>query len=244
MIDKAKWAAGFQKVKFETTTKQYFGKYCFKLVLFSPGGRAIYTERLPIEKTLEIRQHLNRSYNYGGSWRGAGAGRYLNLADAALLYYIRTKRKELKDLTKFRVEEPFVTVYADSEDVLLNFARGIPDGCSDRIESVSGPESEAAMQLLKLGSILISKPSDYQFKVTLRDGRFPVATKLNLHSYLDGLGTEISLPKSCRTHLTRNSTWMYNVYFYCNDARIVSMLNLIEPNIVRNINSLVFTDNE
>ena len=123
------------------------------MVLFSPGGRAIYTERVPIEKTLEIRQHINRTYNYGGSWRGVGGGRYLNLADAALLYYIRNKKKELKSSAKFRVEEPFVTVYADSEDILLDVAKNVPVGCSDRIEMVAGPESLSAMELLNQASI-------------------------------------------------------------------------------------------
>lgn len=244
MINKGQWTTDFPNIKFGTTTKQYFNQYCFKLVLFSPGGRSIYNKSVSIEKSLEIRQHISKSYNYGGSWRAGGASRYLNLADADLLNYIKNKKTELKNIIKIRVEEPFVTIYADSEDLLYRFAQGMPAKSVEKAELVAGPDSQSAMELLKTGAILLTKPNFYQFKITLRDGRYSMETKTNLYSYLKQLGEEVSLPDGPRSHLVRNSQWMYNVYFYCNDEKLVTVLNLIEPNIVRTINSLVFTNDE
>lgn len=244
MINKAQWTTDYPNIKFGCTTKQYFNQYCFKLVLFSPGGRSIYNKSLSIEKSLEIRQQINKSYNYGGSWRVGGANRYLNLADIDLLNYIKNKKTDLKNIIKIRIEEPFVTIYADSEELLFQFAQGMPRKSVEKIELVAGPESQSAMDLLKTGAIILNKPTFYQFKITLRDGRYSAETKANLYAYLNQLGDEISIPGGPRSNMTKNSSWMYNVYFYCNDEKLVTVLNLIEPNIVRTINSLVCATNE
>ncbi len=240
MINRLQWTQLFSNIKFENTVKQYFNKYCFKLVLFAPGGRSIYNKKYSIEQSIELRQQISKSYNYGGSWSYRhDKNSYLHLADLLLLSHIKAQKAEYRDRIKIRVEEPRITVYASSEADLLEFAKSLPGVSFDRVELLSAPQDLSAMAQLETGAILVSKPADYQYKITLRDTRLPVSAKLSILNYLIGLGTDISLPKSCKIQLARNSTWLYNTYFYCQDEKIITMLNLIAPDIVRSINSFV-----
>ena len=243
MIKKGDWLLLNADIKFEHTSKQFYGKYCFKLVVFAPGGRSIYNNKRTIEQSIHIRQQVAKNYNPGGSWGVSrwsqeGFGRYVNLADVNLLAFFKQKKSQLKDTIKFRVDEPFITLYASTEQELLDFARELPGENSDKIELISAPTSDQAKALLESGAIITNNPREYAFKVTLRDGRYTTETKTTLLNYLLSLGTDVELPKASKTHLSRLN-WMYNVYFYCNDDRIVTMLNLMAPNIVRAVNSLV-----
>ena len=127
------------------------------------------------------------------------------------------KKKELKDLVS---------------DYLRPFL--------NNIESVAGPANDQAADILNTGAIIRKTNNGYTHKVILRDGRYGSDIKEAILSYLNGLNVEIvNVPKSCREMFCKSSGFVWNCYFYTNDASVVTFLNLIHPGLVSNIHELV-----
>jgi hypothetical protein len=79
------WKNKNYSIQFEETTKQFFGKYLYRIKLSVPGGRIIYENR-DYAEAVESRRHF-RQFNPGGYW---GKGAYLNdIIDVELLHIIR-----------------------------------------------------------------------------------------------------------------------------------------------------------
>lgn len=229
------WKNKNNQICFEETTKQFFGKYLYRLNLSVPGGRIIY-ENKDYAQAVEARRDL-RKFNPGGYW-----GRnLLNVDDIniKLLHIVR----ELKDTypnVKMRIEEPEVQFYAETENELKILADQLTENHTTRILAVSGPASKSVQQLLKNGVIIRKKDLGYQYKIVLRDGRCDVGTKQQILSYLEGMGTdEVKLSVGVKKMLDSKYNGFWGVWFYANDTKITTFLELIHPGCVSNIHPVV-----
>ena len=107
------WVQCNPKLTIEHTTKKYFGKYLYKLVLYAPASRLIHSKG-SIEQDLQYR----RNFNHGGSWRYKN---FTNRADNANVGFLEKMRdvKHDKNLNiKLRAEEPRIQIYANNEQDL------------------------------------------------------------------------------------------------------------------------------
>jgi hypothetical protein len=234
-MDISYWKNKNSQIRFEETAKQFFGKYLYRIKLSVPGGRIIYENR-DYAEAVESRRHF-RQFNPGGYW---GKGASLNdIIDVELLRTIR----ELKDANphiKMRIEEPEVQFYADTENELKDMVDQIEAKYSTILLSVSGPTSGATQDLLKNGVIIRKKEFGYQYKVILRDGRCDVATKQQILNYLESLGTdEVKVSPGVNRMLDSKYNGFWSVWFYTNDERVTTFLELILPGCVLNIHPLV-----
>jgi hypothetical protein len=79
-MDTSYWIQCNPKVSVEHTTKKYFGKYLYKLVLYAPAGRLIHSKG-SMAQELQYR----RSFNHGGSWRYKNLSKDAENADIEFL---------------------------------------------------------------------------------------------------------------------------------------------------------------
>ena len=86
-MDTLFWIQCNPKISVEHTTKKYFGKYLYKLVLYAPASRLIHSKG-SIEEDLQYR----RNFNHGGSWRYK---HFTNSADHANVEFLE-KMRDLK----------------------------------------------------------------------------------------------------------------------------------------------------
>jgi hypothetical protein len=236
-MDTSFWIRCNPKVTVEHTTKKYYGKYLYKIVVYCPAGRLIDSKgAMTVELThrKEVTKHINQS-----GWWGARHNRDLDSADVHFLNVLRGIRKNPNGI-KMRVEEPRIQIYAQTEDELVNLVIDHLQPFLRNIENVAGPANEEAAEILNSGAIIRKTNNGYSHKVILRDGRYSVEIKETILQYLEGLQLETAgIPKSCREMFTKSSRYVWNCYFYTNDPSVTTFLNLISPGIVSNIHELV-----
>lgn len=236
-MDTSFWIRCNPKITVEHTTKKYYGKYLYKIIVYCPAGRLI-DNKGPMADELEHRIDMFKHIAQSGWW-GQRQNRDLANANVELLDVLRTIRRNPNGI-KLRVEEPRIQIYANSEDELVDLVTNKLQSFVTNIEEISGPATDEAAEILNSGAIIRKTHNGYTHKVILRDGRYGPEIKEAILQYLDNLNIEmVNMSKSCRSMLSKSSSYIWNCYFYTNDPSIAMFLNLIQPGLVSNIHELV-----
>lgn len=241
-MDISAWIPYNPDIVLENTTKKFFGKYLYKLVVYCPAGRIIDGKKT-IDDEFAHRQMVANSMTH--VWSSL-RNRDLDKADLDFLNRMRTLRQSTFPGIKMRVEEPRVQIYAETETQLRNIVTSYFQRSDYKyIEAITGPEDSDAEAILNSGAIIRKTDLGYTHKVILRDGRYGADLKKNVLDYLGGLGPNvIKLPKSGIEMLCKPSGYIWNLYFYTNDPGIATFINLINPGLVLNIHELVVASNK
>ena len=237
-MDTSFWIRSNPKITVEHTTKKYFGKYLYKIVVYCPAGRLVDSKEsmdVALLHRREISKHINQS-----GWWGVRQNKDLDHANIEFLSILRGIRQDRTLGVKLRVEEPRIQIYAANEEDLIKLVSTYFQPFKTCIESVAGPEDSVAEDFLNSGAIIRKSDNGYTHKVLIRDGRYTAETRETVLQYLDSLGPEIAqLPLSGYGMLNKNSSYIWNLYFYTNDPSVTTFLNLIHPGLVLNIHPLV-----
>lgn len=238
-MDTSFWIRYNPKIQIDHTTKKFFGKYLYRLVIYAPAGRIINSKG-PLEDELKNRHQMTKNFNQGGWW-GYRYNRDLNNANLDFLEKIREIKHNRSLKIKIRVEEPRIQIYAESDKELKDLVQTYFDQTQiNLVESISGPEDSTAEATLNSGAIIRKTDNGYKYKVIIRDGRYPIQVKDQLLNYLLSLGKEeIHLSKTSIEMLQKSSGFIWNLYFYTNDINVVTFLNLISPGVISNTHELV-----
>jgi len=245
-MDTSSWIQYNPKISITHTTKKFFGKYLYKLVVYCPAGRLIDTKpSQSIDSAYEHRKLILKNVNHGGWW-GHRYNKDIDNADLGFLNLMRDIRHNRTLGVKLRVEEPRVQIYAETDEQLHDLVNNHFDiAHSIYVESVSGPEDAVAESILNSGAIIRKTDLGYKYKVILRDGKYDTQIKESLLNYLNNLGPEdVKLPKTGIEMLQKSSSFIWNLYFLTNDPSVTTFLNLISPGIVSNIHELVVLEHK
>lgn len=236
-MDTSFWIQCNPKITVEHTTKKYFGRYLYKIVVYAPAGRLI-DNKDPLDQALAHRKDVTKHINYGGYW-GHRANKDLDRANLPLLEVLRDLRKNADNI-KLRVEEPRIQIYAKTESELKDLISSHFQPFTTNIESFAGPADVDAEIFLNSGAIIRKTNNGYSHKVILRDGRYTNDIKSSISQYLNGLGEDlVGVPASCQDMLVKSSGYIWNAYFYTNDPSVIMFLNLMHPGLVLNCHELV-----
>jgi len=243
-MDISFWIQCNPNLTVEHTTKKYFGRFLYKLVVYCPAGRLIDSKG-DMAAALEHRRLMSKNVNYGGWW-GHRLNKDLDHAEVEFLTHLREIRLDRGLGVKLRVEEPMVQIYAKSDSDLQNLVNThFLNSQRQHVRAVAGPKDAEAETVLNSGAIIRKENNGYRYKVILKDGRYTPAIKQSLLQYLDNQGPEqVQLSKTAREMLSKSTSFVWNLYFYSNDISITTFLNLISPGIVSNYHELVVLDNK
>jgi len=215
------------------TTKQFFGKYLWRLQVYAEGGKLITSEYEDLVHALKIRERAV-NYNYAGYWRRKPVDR----VNFPLLYAVRHLRQKYGEAIRLRIEEPEICFYAADEETLKEIADDLSTYSSEFM-NITGPADKAAEEILKTGAILSNRTSEYSHKVIIRDGRYDFDVKQQILSYLDSLGNLVKLSSNTRDMLNKRLPNVWGLFFYTNDPDIVTFIRLIDPKFVLNVHPLI-----
>lgn len=233
------WKKLNSNVSILETKKKFFNNYYYNIKYFCPGGRIISNsidmDLFDITNAIEQRHEMHRHYNYGGSWRVARER--LNDIDPLQLSDMVAIKKQYATAIRFRVEEPYVTLYAADEAVLYGIAEQQLKRWTHNIFSVSKPLSEDIKTLLDSGAVVAKTDVGYKYKFVCKDGS--CSNKQSIHSYLQQLGDQVKVSGAVWRMLGKDTGFIWGVWFYANDPNIANILNIIEPNFVSNIHEVV-----
>lgn len=240
-MDSLDWKTLNSNIVIKETKKKFYNRFLYSLKLYCPAARIILNpNNVDISHAVLSRLEFERVYNYGGSWRGAIHARYRSYnADIEIkqLEYLREIKNKFDDI-KIRIEDPYVQLYANSEEILYDIAKVNFADYVNRLHSVQKPKDANTKKLLESGSIIIKNPINYRYKFVCKSGT--CKNKTAILNYLYNLGDEIKASDSIWTLLENNAhDCIWNVWFYANDPNIADMLNIIEYNFVTNIHEVV-----
>ena len=239
-MDISFWTRCSPNITVEQTTKKYYGKYLYKIIVYAPAARIIDSKSSDLQKAYEHRMYVNNHIRQS-SW-GYAYSRDVENADIQFLNVLRHIKKNVSGI-KLRIEEPRVQLYAATEDELVNLVIDHLQPFVKYLESVAGPANDESADLLNSGAIIRKIDNGYSHKVLLRDGRYNADTKASILNYLESLGSDIvKLPQSGRNMLTKSSAYIWNLYFFTNDPSVLTFLNLIYPGLVLNCHELVIVE--
>jgi hypothetical protein len=239
-MDISFWKNLSPDIEFENTSKKYFGQYLYKLEVYAPGCKSIHATDIP--KDLTSRGRTHPGYNLGGSWWNIKLQNWLSKADMSQLSRLQYIKNIFPDV-KVRTQEPTISFYATSEDVLKNIILEMDKVHQANVKNITGPESAEIGELLSNNNkILVKRKPAYQYKVCLREKKFATESRQQILSYLDSLGELIKIPTGTRTQLIRTHGWLWGCYFYTNDPGVVDFVRLLNPDIVREVSELIYIE--
>ena len=226
--------------KIVDTKKKFFNRYLYKIVFCVPACRLVAMKSdCDISEQLEVRQKMISTYHYGrGSYSSYTlAARRNNMligANVSQLEYFKKIVLEYEDRIKIRIEEPFLTIYADDESLLLNIA----DPEKAAVTEFHRPSGAVAMAALNRGECIVKTATEYTHKVVFKELAISAESKAGIYSYLTGLGDIVKMTKGCERNLRENRFWFTSSYFYTKDESILTFLNLIAPGTIAGIYKL------
>lgn len=239
-MDTLYWSSNFPGIKQQPTTKLYYKKFLWRLVVFVPGGELIYSKNPDLHEALEYRRATAISYNWAGSWYSRRSN-HLNDVNVGLLYVAKNIRDQYGKQIRIRIEEPMLQFYAEDEQTIRAIAKefAYPTDYKAHVEEINGPINDAEAKILLSGAIIKRNPSGFQYKVILRDGRYRLECKQQILTYLENLGDQIKITPKCQEMLAQPYPSCWGVFFYTNDPGVATMLRLINPDIIGNIHEII-----
>ena len=238
-MDSLHWRNLNQHVKIETTKKQYFNRYLWRLVyqikkvnLVNDKHVHDIISHVREGRSIELnnKKYPPTSGGYTGfyyrpeSWEGV---------DAVLLDRLRSIVSTFKHQVKFRCEFNTMQIYAETEEDLKRVAEAISH--NDGIVGLSYPAA-GTEQALRDGHVIMPK-MDYKFKIVLRDGNYPVHIKQSIYNQLSQRD-DVKIPPNLTRELGKKYPALWGAYFYSNDDSIVTVLSLISPGIIGKIHPI------
>lgn len=244
-MDLSFWSKLTPGIIYEPTRKQFYNRFCYKLVMQAHCGRII-NDKGSVASELNHRRKMrdNIRYNYGGSWMSRHVDN-VEAADERQLETLRSIRNGYGDRIKMRVEEPWVQIYSEDSQTLQDIANRFPQDLHSKFISISYPESDEQKKLLESGKILVKSTNKigYKYKVFLRDGNYSSEIKQSVHDYLIALGPDVKISGGTRAMLKNGHNFIWGCFLYVNDPAVLTMVSLISPGMVGKIHELVDASN-
>jgi len=235
-MDTSFWTALHPDIQFLQTRKAMHGRYIYRLVACFVGS-SILREKVDLDREIGF-HNASRSYNWAGSWRK----RPINARDSNLLRLMQS-RLEYQELgvkvagpydIKMRIEEPYIQFYATDEKSLQWLALQLEYDDNNHFVSIMRPSTINEAHLLSDGYILRSRRSEWQYRITFRDGRYPEETKHTIKTYLQNLDQEVKVPKNLWLQLDKPG-WIWGGYVYAKDSGLATMLKMIDGRLVSKV---------
>jgi len=102
----------------------------------------------------------------------------------------------------------------------------------DRLLSVCVPRNLESIAALDAGEVLVKTDNGYDYRINLREGRMTAQIADSLLNLLESQGDAVKMTRSCEQNLRNRNVWFTKTYFYSKDLQILTMINLIDPDIV------------
>lgn len=240
-MDTSFWKNLSPNIKVESSTKQFYNQFHYKLDIHAPGCKSIRCENIAVD--ISKRREWVRDYKRQGSWYNKQLFKYLKEADVGFLHSLSNLYYEYPDI-KIRTEEPKLSVYATDELMLQSVARSIDPDHRDKIISVTGPESEEVKIALDKHVVLVKKPPKYRYRIWLKEKQFTHETRTQILAYLTSLGELVKINDHTRESLSKPHDWIWGAYFWSNDKNVATFVTLINPDIIREVSELVCMNNK
>ena len=235
------WKSLSSNVKVQSSIKQFYKQYFYKLEIYAPGCKSIRCNNIAAD--VSKRHEWVRDYKRQGSWYNKQLFKYLKEADIGFLTSLRDLYYEYPDI-KIRTEEPKISIYATDEIMLQSVARSIDPDHKDKIVSITGPDSDELKKILQPNIILVKKPPKFQYRIWFKEKQFSEESRQQVLTYLENLGDLVRMTDHTRESLSKPHNWIWGCYFYTNDQGVATFVSLMHPDLIREVSEFIYLDNK
>lgn len=222
--DTSQWYDLNSAIKIVETNKKFYKFYMHKLVYTIPGSYAVANGN-SIE---DVKKIIMRTYP------SDIVAYKLSSILAFHQFYIERRSYDVR----CRIERNTVSIFAKDSQTLYQLAT---NQLSSYIpEILSTVTCEKTRDSLDKGFQIMKQETEYKFKVNIRDGFYKIVDdRRHLANYLQGLGDEVKITKNILSALGSSNKYMSSGYFYVKDLRVVDLIKLIAPTVIRSVQPIV-----
>lgn len=222
------------QTKFVDSRRLFYGKYLYKAVVSLPKARIIYdsapvTECITRRHTYHLSMHMFRNQVHNAADTYSRFKEMYRISEERLNYY-RTVYLESRDL-RFRVEEPWLDIYSNDYAELTAILRYDPD---PQYNEIHRPATDATRAIIERGEMVATdRHNGVDYRVNVREGFLKHDIRNILLSLAETYPTDVYLPKRFKEKISNSAghTWLSG-YFYVNDLKLLTFINLVDPNFV------------
>ena len=233
-MDLSRWYNINPTIKIVETTKKFYSKYLYKIVYELPGVSLLPYTRNEEHFLYKISTYESRRWS---NYRPSTAGHLLSTETAVKLLLLYKVYSESSDL-RFRTEGHNISIFSNDLESLYEIATVNLSGCSGNITTVSMPLSQHSHDVLEQDYIIVRTPTDYLYRVNLKNGWSNKTDIVNLANYLEGVKDEVKVPRCFLADLKKHNKYLTGRYFYVRDPKLIDMLVLIAPLLILSIQQL------
>lgn len=224
-MDLSHWYKISPNVKIVDTRKKFYNKYVYKLVYHVVGASSIIMQAEPST----FFKYRVPSRHIGKPDPGFSNNEYQSFLE---LY------KEKDSRLKFRFEGHSVSIFSNDFNLLYDIARDRL--CYSQVQLISCVRCQEDLDLLDKDYIITRTPSEYCYKITVRDGIYRNMTdRQGLYNYLKNLDAEVKITKKYLEIIRGPNKYISGGYFYLKDPLLVDMVRLIMPDLIRSVHQIV-----
>lgn len=242
-MDMLSWTKLTPTCKVRDTVKLFYGQYLYKAVLHIPLAGVIRQDKnskLSIESLVDIRKTNYKKFNLHSNWitrSNAMRKNQYSEVDIDQLKYWQQAFADYKDQLKHRIEEPWIQVYSNDEQLMYDLIKHNKKSLTEFYR----PKNDDSRQILQSNQIIVKKPTDYQYKIYLKEGyNLSADMRTSLAQYFDSLGDDVKLTKAVYHNLFTRKLWFTGGYFYAKDDKILTFLSLMAPGFISGIFKQVY----
>lgn len=235
-MDTSLWTSINPDIRFKSVNKIMYKEFLYKIVIFCPLVRILKNNKFItltfLERYIKFRSLYQNPKKCFSSYNTRQMA--LSLADANQLLNIS---KVIKD-HHHRIEGHRLSIYARDEKELRKIIEQVDKKWHSRIIEIHGPKNEDETKKLSNNTILLKK-CNYKYKVTLKSGFYQVVDAKSIINLIDTAGGHVP-PKWKERSMTTKSDKIYlqGKYFYLDDTKIISFIEVIKPGIIDKIYSV------
>lgn len=228
-MDISQWSKLNKKIKISYSNRKFYKRYLYKVVYRLPG--CVYFSMS--ESTDQLMHRIERSQRLDSN---RSIVDYKALSD---FFEIYQSDRDIRFRSEFSSLSIFVPDYAE----LVKLVTQDLSKYTDRLVEVSLVH-DRDLEHIEAGKVILREDIGYKYKVTLRGGyKRHTENMLSLGQYLSNLGDEIKIGKQLLPAIMLGNKYLSAGYFYVNDPRIVDLITLIDPHIVRYYQEIVINPN-
>ena len=227
--DLSQWYKINKDIKIVPTKKKYYNDFVHKLVY-----RNIYRAGLVVSSRTE-QELVNRLQATSASY-----SQHTVLTLSKLLKPLFDLYQTRGEHLRIRIESSSVSLFSKDLDCLYKISQEYLDIYNDRAHLLTTVLDEQQQEHLDNNLIIVKEQTDYRYRVSIRDGFYSsFQDRQSLATYLESLGDEIKCTKRFINSIRSSNKYIQIGYFYVRDPRVIDMIRLIIPNLVRRVDQLV-----
>lgn len=234
-MDLSKWANTYPNIKVSYSNRKFYNKFYYKITYDIAYSYLVNFVRSD--------EDLKRYYLLRVAHKDDMINTILNKSQTEYLNKLRCLKnfvdKFKKQDGRVRTERSTISFFTNDLDSFYQYTINDMLDFDQKLTGLSVIANDAHKKLLDDNFLLLKTDIGYKFRVNMRSGNYSNVQNLkSLANYFIEIKDQIRIGDNLLSQLSTPYKYLQGGYFYVNDLRLVDIVRLIEPSLVRSIQKI------